>query len=617
MAERSQAAPLLSEHKEQREPYGPRRPPPAAPPVTAGAPQHGRLKLQAPDAARRRQRQEKLRLYREGMQALREKLAAGRLDEEVLELTGSLLEANPEVGTCWNLRRLALPPEPNWLERELAFVGRCLTKSPKSYGAWHHRSWVLSHAPGPRPNPAHRQLCDWLLASDPRNWGGGRLPAQPWSTPGLRPGSCWNQPWETPPGCANRFRPVASPRPLQSTPGSTAGCWPRTCSRSCCTPGSCWARTSPTSPPGTTAGGCWRRAAPSCWAPIGCSRSSAWCTTLSSPTPRTRAPGSTSAASSPGAPPPPRLLCLYAARGRVALGFSRPIRAGDKLQVSLEGSPLEGVWLSGAGRGRPAHTWILEFPPSLAPPTAHFRVTWEGDSAPKEVTLEPEASEAWWQEPIRAEELLWPEVGVAPREVLQQQAEVCQQLRELEPGSRGCLLTLVLLLWALDPLGNEEEIRECLRELREADPLRRGFLLDLEARVEMGVALLRAGPGEELDLEGKALTSLPLLHHLTLVPALRLGRNRLAAVPGGPLPRLQELDLSHNCISTLQGAPALPALRWISLEGNPIGHASALAPLAACPHLAELRLAETPLAATPDAASQLAELLPGIRILLS
>ncbi|XP_068027255.1 geranylgeranyl transferase type-2 subunit alpha-like [Melanerpes formicivorus] len=133
----------------------------------------------------------------------------------------------------------------------------------------------------------------------------------------------------------------------------------------------------------------------------------------------------------------------------------------------------------------------------------------------------------------------------------------------------------------------------------------------------MGVALLRAGPGEELDLEGKALTSLPLLHHLTLVPALRLGRNRLAAVPGGPLPRLQELDLSHNCISTLQGAPALPALRWISLEGNPIGHASALAPLAACPHLAELRLAETPLAATPDAASQLAELLPGIRILLS
>uniref|UniRef100_A0A8B9MB45 Geranylgeranyl transferase type II subunit alpha n=1 Tax=Accipiter nisus TaxID=211598 RepID=A0A8B9MB45_9AVES len=67
--------------------------------------QHGRLKLRPPDAARRRQREEKLRLYRSAMATLLEKRERGELDAEALELTGAVLAANPDVGTCWNLRR--------------------------------------------------------------------------------------------------------------------------------------------------------------------------------------------------------------------------------------------------------------------------------------------------------------------------------------------------------------------------------------------------------------------------------------------------------------------------------------------------------------------------------
>ena len=52
---------------------------------------------------------------------------------------------------------------------ELAFVGGCLGVNPKSYGAWHHRGWVLRRAPVPPPAPAERALCDRLLAADPRN----------------------------------------------------------------------------------------------------------------------------------------------------------------------------------------------------------------------------------------------------------------------------------------------------------------------------------------------------------------------------------------------------------------------------------------------------------------
>ncbi|XP_010571619.1 PREDICTED: geranylgeranyl transferase type-2 subunit alpha [Haliaeetus leucocephalus] len=208
---------------------------------------HGRLKLRPPDAARRRQREEKLRLYRSAMATLLEKRERGELDAEALALTGAVLAANPDVGTCWNLRRCALPPDPadwsglggtgrgfrgpgralgwtgrrsvgtggHWevfrkgsvgtgghgmpMERfhgewgalggywkgiwghwdvlggdqvpgELAFVVGCLGVNPKSYGAWHHRGWVLRRAPAPPPAPAERALCDRLLAADPRNF---------------------------------------------------------------------------------------------------------------------------------------------------------------------------------------------------------------------------------------------------------------------------------------------------------------------------------------------------------------------------------------------------------------------------------------------------------------
>lgn len=48
-----------------------------------------------------------------------------------------------------------------------------------------------------------------------------------------------------------------------------------------------------------------------------------------------------------------------------------------------------------------------------------------------------------------------------------------------------------------------------------------------------------------------------------------------------------------------------------------ISHASTLAPLAAYPRLACLRLAGTPLAAAPEAAAHLAELLPHVDVALA
>ncbi|XP_074713932.1 geranylgeranyl transferase type-2 subunit alpha isoform X2 [Strix uralensis] len=530
-----------------------RRPGPA--PARAGAPRaaamHGRLKIRAPDAARRRQREEKLRLYRSAMATLLEKRARGELDAEALALTGAVLATNPDVGTCWNLRRCALPPDPaDWVPAELSFVGGCLGVNPKSYGAWHHRGWVLRRAPAPPPAPAERALCDRLLAADPRNFHA----------------------WEHRRALAAEEDPeaeLAFAGALLSRDFSNFSAWHH--------------RGRLLAAPGHGALPPHRLQAElelvqnavftdpndqSAWVYLRCILSRA--------------------------SPPPRIICLYVNRedATMAVTFSRPVvvGAGDSvLMVTLDGSALGGPWRSGEGRPRPSHTWLCDLPPEPAPPPArpclHFQVTWGPDPAPREVTLLPDDDEAWWQEPIAARELFWPEVGVAEAAVLLAQAQTCRELLELEPRSRGCLLTLVLLLSALDPLAHEDETRRCLRDLQEADPLRSGFVADVASRAEAALGVLRMGAGPD--------------------GALRVCLAR------------KVLDVSHNEITTLEGFPPLPRLEELRLDGNPISHAPALASLAACPRLARLRLAGTPLAAAPEAAAHLAQLLPRVDVALA
>ena len=68
-----------------------------------------------------------------------------------------LLRKNPDFNTVWNFRRDILlhmfaapaeaagPSEPELCKGELALTQLVLSKkNPKSYGAWHHRRWVLS-----------------------------------------------------------------------------------------------------------------------------------------------------------------------------------------------------------------------------------------------------------------------------------------------------------------------------------------------------------------------------------------------------------------------------------------------------------------------------------------
>ncbi|XP_073141924.1 geranylgeranyl transferase type-2 subunit alpha 1 [Henckelia pumila] len=78
--------------------------------------------------------------------------------KEGLEISAKLLEVNPEHYTAWNYRKLAVhhftdkqsenaaefESIQSILDEELRLVEAALRTNFKSYGAWHHRKWVLS-----------------------------------------------------------------------------------------------------------------------------------------------------------------------------------------------------------------------------------------------------------------------------------------------------------------------------------------------------------------------------------------------------------------------------------------------------------------------------------------
>lgn len=111
-------------------------------------------------------------------------LTSGIYDEEGLKLTGQVLAVNPDIYTFWNYRKLALqhllsvkkaPDETtnensdSMLSKELELTEICLENNPKSYGAWHHRGWVLTQMKNADFKKEIKQ-CEQALVLDERNF---------------------------------------------------------------------------------------------------------------------------------------------------------------------------------------------------------------------------------------------------------------------------------------------------------------------------------------------------------------------------------------------------------------------------------------------------------------
>lgn len=97
-------------------------------------------------------------------------------DKEAVEVCTKLLEINPEYYTAWNYRKLAVDHflsqpacDPDTiLNEELRVVESALRQNFKSYGAWHHRKWVVSK--GHSSVDQELRLLDKFQKADSRNF---------------------------------------------------------------------------------------------------------------------------------------------------------------------------------------------------------------------------------------------------------------------------------------------------------------------------------------------------------------------------------------------------------------------------------------------------------------
>ncbi|ODN01852.1 Geranylgeranyl transferase type-2 subunit alpha [Orchesella cincta] len=142
---------------------------------------HGRQKKERTaeeEAAKEKERCKKVAAYRYAMGLILSKREKKELDEELLKITGQVLASNPDISTLWNIRKevLTVLKETDFtnfsdvvVQKELDFSEFCLKSNPKSYGAWHHRVWLMRETNFSKVT-SELKLCAKYLEYDDRNF---------------------------------------------------------------------------------------------------------------------------------------------------------------------------------------------------------------------------------------------------------------------------------------------------------------------------------------------------------------------------------------------------------------------------------------------------------------
>jgi len=332
---------------------------------------HGRLKVKTSEEqaeAKRLEREQKLKLYQSATQTVFQKRQAGELDESVLELTSQILGANPDFATLWNCRREVLqqleaqksPEELAALVKtELGFLESCLRVNPKSYGTWHHRSWLLGRLP--EPNWARElELCARFLEVDERNF------------------HCWDY---------RRFVAAQAPVPPAEELAFTDSLITRNFSNY-----SSWHYRScllPQLHPQPDSGPQGRLPEDVLLKELELVQNAFFTD------PNDQSAWFYHRWLLGRADPQDALRCLHVSRDEACLtvSFSRPVLVGsgtETLLLIVDKSPLAVEWRTPDGRTRPSHVWLCDLPAASLNdqlPQHTFRVIWTAGDAQKECVL--------------------------------------------------------------------------------------------------------------------------------------------------------------------------------------------------------------------------------------
>ncbi|EPQ03549.1 Geranylgeranyl transferase type-2 subunit alpha [Myotis brandtii] len=578
----------------------------AAPRPPSGLPaQHGRLKVKTSEEqaeAKRLEREQKLKLYRSATQTVFQKRQAGELDESVLELTSQILGANPDFATLWNcrrevLQRLEAQKSPEELaalvKAELGFLESCLRVNPKSYGTWHHRCWLLSRLP--EPNWARElELCARFLEVDERNF------------------HCWDY---------RRFVAAQAAVPPAEELAFTDSLIVRNFSNY-----SSWHYRScllPQLHPQPDSGPQGRLPEDVLLKELELVQNAFFTD------PNDQSAWFYHRWLLGRADPQDALRCLHVSRDEACLtvSFSRPLLVDSGMETLLlfaDESPLAVEWRTPDGRNRPSPVWVSQDWWGIV--GAEAGLGWDSQKSGHH--------EGWCRDSATDEQLFRCELSIEKSTVLQSELKSCKELQELEPENKWCLLTIILLMRALDPLLYEKETLQYFQTLKASracgnrqgggpavDPMRAAYLDDLRSKflLENSVLKMEYAEVRVLHLSHKDLTVLCHLEQLLLITHLDLSHNRLRALPPAlaALRCLEVLQASDNAIESLDGVTNLPRLQELLLCNNRLQQPAALQPVASCPKLVLLNLQGNPLCQTVGTLEHLAELLPSVSSILT
>ncbi|KAM9530001.1 geranylgeranyl transferase type-2 subunit alpha isoform 1-T3 [Salvelinus alpinus] len=581
---------------------------------------HGRVKLKSTaqqEEEKRKEREKKLKIYVASRDAIFTKRMEGVLDDEALQLTQQLLSSNPDFATLWNYRREILlhletvreeDDVQKMYEAELLFLESCLKVNPKSYGSWHHRGWVSARLP--RPDWARELgLCDRCLSLDDRNfhcWDYRRMVVKMSGVPvdqelqftdrligsNFSNYSSWHyrstllpllHPESPDPPSPCHQPSHSSPPPSPQTHSH------RVCEEQLLKEYELVQNAFFTDPNDQSAWFYYR------WLLGRAEREE-------------------------------MISCVFVSREeeRVAVAFSRPVNASSSgLMLVLDGQPQRVEWRSVHPHFRHSPVWICELPPGTISDIINehnLTVHWTEKHTHRDCALYTGRSESWCRDSATDQELFRSELSVEKTSVLQSELQSCNQLLELEPQNKWCLLTIVLLMRALDPLGYERETLSHFQTLKEVDSMRSAYYGDLCSKFMIENTILKMEYAEVrvFSLSDKNLTMLCHLDQLLLVTHINLSCNQLLRLPPqfAMLQCLEVLEADDNAIENLDGLYYLPKLQEVSLKNNQISKLSDLQLLTSCPKLTCLDLRGNPVTQIANIQSELTELLPSVTDLL-
>ncbi|KAM9330729.1 geranylgeranyl transferase type-2 subunit alpha [Gastrophryne carolinensis] len=555
---------------------------------------HGRIKVKTTleqQEAKRKEREKKLQLYVGATQAAFNKREAGQLDKEALDLTTQILALNPDFASLWNLRRevfLALGNERSDEEMrslyvgELSFLESCLRVNPKSYGTWYHRCWVMQHMPEPDWE-RELQLCNRSLEIDERNF------------------HCWDY---------RRFVTKSSLVPATDELELTSNLITKNFSNY-----SSWHYRSKLLPqvyPDSQRHG--RLTEEALVSELELVQNAFFTD-----------PNDQSAwfyhrwlLGRGDQPLSIRCILVDAEISFVAVTFSHPVLVEKDLMLFIDTKPFMVTWKTPDGRQKTSLVWVCDVPrESLSSHCQHsIKVIWKDGETHKECTLNPGRQVTWFRDSVTEDDVFSLELSEGKSSILQKELQSCKELQELEPENKWCLLTIILLMRALDPLLYEGELLGYFDTLKIVDPMRSGYYDDLRSKflIENAILVMEYAEANLILILNKGLTRLCHLDHLVLVSHMAVSKNRLRTLSRdmAMLRCIKVLEADDNEISHLEGVWNLPHLQELSLQCNKIANVSSLQPLVSCPRLSVLCLQGNPLCEIADVHHKLKTLLPHV-----